>query len=207
LTQKDIRHAIEQCIDARVKQIQFYAILAIPPISPGIVDHLPAGFPGGNDSHVGYLAGIASFTVDLMRKAGIKCRHNQPLVILDCMPLIPAIGTRLQGIAFPQWSEYVRQMEQVHCILLKDAGDAIKITAGLDELSYLLQMILERSGPLAGTIIHFACRNADFDVPTPEMVRTALDEYGLDLSSFQKEYPADRLPYAGLISRLRGLFA
>jgi hypothetical protein len=200
LSEAEINHAIEKCIEARIERIQFYAILAIPPISPGIVEHLPQGFAGENGSHLQYFADIARSTIDRMRRAGIASRDNQPAVIIDCMPLIPAIGTRLQTISFPQWQEYIRKIVQLQSMVQAVPNGLIKITAGLDELSYLLQAVLERGGSSAGACVFSACCKAGFEVPSPEMVRGELDEYGIDISSFQNEIPADQLPYAGMLA-------
>jgi hypothetical protein len=199
LDQGAVERAIDECIKAGISRLQLYVILAVPAISAGMVPHLPGGYGGETEIDIRYMADFGMMTLDRIERAKIPIAQNKPCITFDCMPLVPAPGTPLETVAFPAWEKYWASMKRLSAAIATEYRPRIRITAGLDPLSHLLQALLERGTAKAGQIVLSACRKAEFEIPGVDLVESAMAEYGVDSGSLFEEVPADKLPYAGLI--------
>ncbi len=194
-----ISELIAQTISAGIRRVQLYAILCVPPITSGVVDYLPQGFDGEQPGDLRYLAELACAISDQMLEAGLPRLPGKPYVKMDCMPFIPAIGTRLQHAAFPSYAHYQARIRALQGMLGPYYQDLVEVSPALDQATHLLQAFLERGQASAGNALWQVWRARGDTSLTLEEVRHALRLSGLNWASISAEVLPGRLPYEGMI--------
>lgn len=201
LTEDNIQRAVRDSIAAGINRVQLYAILATPPISAGVVDFLPQGHPGEQPADLRYLAQLAAEIARQMAQAGLARQPGRPYVVLDCMPFIPAIGTRLQRVAFSQYATYSARIAELRALLPPDVAEWVEVQPALDEAVHLLQAFLERADARAGLALWQAWQT-DAALPLA-LLQQVVRRSGLAADLFEEFLDRD-LPYAGLIEVSNG---
>ncbi len=196
--------AIEVAITAGISRIQLYVILAIPPVSPGVVDFLPEGFNGEQPEDLRYLADLAISIVTRMENAGLEKPAGKPYVFMDCMAFIPAIGTQLQKAAFLPYQEYAARLAALQALIPAKYKGLIEVSAALDEYTHLLQMFLERATAQAGDALWQVWQASAGELLTVADIRRAAQLTGVSFSDLTVEFSQKPLPYEGLIKVQNG---
>ena len=205
LLESTIRELVSQTIAAGIRRIQLYSILCVPSITPGVVDYLPRGFDGEQSPDLRYLAELACSIADQMLEAGLPRVPGKPYVQLDCMPFIPAIGTRLQTTTFPSFAHYQARLRALEGMLGPYYQDLVEVDAAMDQATHLLQAFLERGEARAGTALWQVWREQAgtstvfLNQMSLEQVRQAMQACGQSWASISAEVFPAQLPYAGLI--------
>ena len=187
---------ISSATRAGINHVQLYIILAVPKISPLVVDFLPDGFPGEQLEDVQYIAELATSIVDRMLQA--RPEHT-PSVTIDCMPFVPAIGTSLQRASFPTYQTYSSRLELLESLINEEYRGIIKVTAAMDEITHFLQAFLERNTADAGLILWDVWRRSPINTWRIENLNKAVRESGYNLPEIYEEFQNKPLPYEGMI--------
>lgn len=199
LREETIEQAISTCITADINRIQLYVILAVPAIRPGLVDFLPDGFNGEQLEDLQYLAELAMMIVDHMLRSGSKKADRKPLVVLDCMPFVPAIGTRLQKVAFPPYNDFIAQITTLKSMLKGPYQGLVEVSAAMDESTHMLQVFLERGDARSGDALHQTWRRSFGESLTLADIQDARLISGSGPADLFVDYLERHLPYEGLI--------
>ena len=194
-----LEQAVSAAIAAGIHHIQLYIILALPPISPKVVDFLPDGFSGEQEEDLEYLTHLGMSIARRMRKANLKQPEAKPYVKLDCMPFVPAIGTRLQRVAFPSYQAYQRSISRLRALISDAYRDVVEVTAGMDRITYLLQVFLERNNAESGIVLWNAWKRAYPASLDVNRVSEMIADAGYSESALRAEFLEKSLPYKGLI--------
>jgi len=199
LREETIERAVSACIAAGINRIQLYAILVTPAMRPGLLDFLPGGFDGEGTADLRYLAELALAMAERMSRAGLKKAAGKPFVLLDCMPFIPAIGTRLQKAAFPSYNDYMSKISELKSLVgLRNPG-LVEVSAALDERTHLLQAFLERGDASVGDALWQAWRQSGGGSMTLGDIRQAVQISGRDPAVSSADYLERRLPYESIL--------
>ncbi len=204
LREETIEQAVSACISAGINRIQLYVILAAPPMRPGLLGFLPGGFDGEQTEDLRYLAELGMTIARRMSQAGLKKPDGKPFVILDCMPFIPAIGTRLQKAAFPPYHDYMARISELKSLVELRYRGLVEISAALDEQTHFLQMFLERGGAWAGDALWQIWRQSPSESMTLGDIRQAAQISGIDPVDLCTDYLEKRLPYEGILEASNG---
>lgn len=204
LFRKNIReatifNAVSTAIEAGISHVQLYIILGVPRISPGVVDFLPDGFPGESGDDIAYVAELGMEIAGRLEAAFPTDSGNKPHVNLDCMPLVPALGTRLQKIAFPKYETYDERIRYLKSLIKKRGYEnLVSVTRGMDRKTHLLQAFLERSDAPAGEVLWDMFRKSDFGTFDFRMLERAIMEAGYEMDGLFEEYSGKLPPCQGM---------
>jgi len=193
-----LQRGIAEVASSGVRRLQLYCVLAVPPIRPGLVPHLPDGFDGERDEDLAYLAQLAVSALERMEEAGQAT--EPPQVKLDCMPLIPALGTALQSLPFPSFPAYLAAVRRLRALIPLRWRERVRIVPALDPQSHLLQALLERGDASRGRIVLRACQRSPGRPPSLVQLIDAMAVAGLDQAALQREIPAEKLPYHDMVA-------
>jgi radical SAM superfamily enzyme YgiQ (UPF0313 family) len=204
LREETIERAVSAGIAAGINRIQLYAILSTPAMHPGLLDFLPGGFEGEGATDLRYLAGLAMTIAERMSRAGLKKAAEKPFVLLDCMPFIPAIGTRLQKATFPSYNDYMSKISELNSLVGLRHQGLVEVSTALDERSHLLQAFLERGDARVGDALWQAWRQSLDEAMTLNDIRRAVQISGLGPVDYSTDYLERRLPYEGILEASNG---
>jgi radical SAM superfamily enzyme YgiQ (UPF0313 family) len=200
LGEEAIERSLVEILRAGINHVQLYAILAVPRISPGLVSHLACGFEGEQPADIAYLAKLAMHVVHKMRAAGLPPPETGAYVTLDCMPMIPAIGTPLQSVSFSTYRSYRQSIQMLESSIRPEYREHVRVSVGMDPCSHLLQMLMERNGPAAGRVVLRAFVRSGHDLPDLRALEDAMEEFGMQKESLHVEIPVEELCYHGLVT-------
>ena len=201
ISENMVDRLVDRCIRTGIGKIHFYLIVAVPPVIPGNVVHLPGGFDGESYEDLVYCAEWGIRCAEKMRTAGVPRKSNDPYVILDSMPLIPAPGTALESVPFPRWERYLLSMHWLDELIPRKYRKMVRVTPAIDPLSHLLQALLERGAAVSGRAVFRACQMNGFSAPDYKEVLSAMAVDGIDEQSLFSAIPPDGLPYRGIIEQ------
>ena len=199
ISEEILMEAVSAAIEAGVNRIQLYVILAIPSISPGVVEFLPGGFAGEQPEDIRYLAELGMAIASRMQQAGLEKPAGKPYVLFDCMPFIPAIGSSMQRVRFPSYAEFQLRLSQLSALITAVYRGLVDVSPGMDKLTHLLQAFLERSDARAGRAVWRAWKRTWPDSLQADDLEDAIADAGYNLDELSSEYLANDLPYTGLI--------
>ncbi len=201
LAERQLQLALQRAVAAGIPRVQLYCIVAVPEVGPGILPHLPGGFQGETDEDLRYLAQLACSVVDRLRRSGLPRVADKPLVKLDCMPMIPALGTALAGLRFPSWEDYQTAVRRLAGFIPSEFRPEVELIPALDPATYRLQLLLERSDDSVAPVLATACDAAPGGLPSAAELDRALARHGLDWAALAVERPLHTLPQRGLVTR------
>jgi hypothetical protein len=139
-----------------------------------------------------------------MTRAGLKKAAGKPLVLLDCMPFIPAIGSTLQRVRFPSYVEYKSRMNELKSMISAKHRGLVEVSAAMDEQTHLMQAFLERGDARAGNAIWQVWERTHGNSMCLDDIWQAVNDSGIDPAQIFSCFLDRRLLYEGLVEMKNG---
>lgn len=84
--------------------------------------------------------------------SGIKPNPGRPLVRIDCMPFIPAMGTPLKKMSFSNYKTCCESISYLRTFFANRTSDDIRIDIAINKFEHFTQAFLDRGNKNSGLI-------------------------------------------------------
>lgn len=187
IKEEDLRHAIDEAIKAKVKNITFYGITGILPFS---------NEPGESQADLQYFKELAEYTNKKAEESG----HNLTIEF-SMMPLMPSPHTDLETHPMISWRGFNENLKILNDSV-KELSN-IKFITHLGELDFMLEAMLNRGSEKEGRICFESYVLAKKEGISFIVALKQILMNGEHFDKYLKAKTKEELPYEGKIIPLR----
>ncbi len=192
IKEENLRHAINEAIKAKVKNITFYGIIGILPFG---------GKTGETQEDLLYFKELAEYTNAKAKELGLDIS-----IEFSMMPLIPSPHTDLETYPMTSWKNFQENLKTLNESVRGEEQNNIKFITHLTELDFMLEAMLNRGAENEARHCYKAyelakTKGISLEVALKEVLLVNMDNIGFD--QYLRAVPKDKLPYEGKIKPLR----
>ncbi len=192
IKEEDLRHAIDEAVKAKVKNITFYGIT-------GVLDF--GGMVGETKKDLLYFKELADYTNIKAKQSGLNI-----LIEFSMMPLIPSPHTDLETYPTTSWENFQNNLKLLNESVAGETQNNTKFITHLKELDFMLETMLNRGAENEARYCYETyqlakTKNISLELALKEVLLANIE--GAGFKKYLEAVPKDKLPYEGKIKPLR----